>query len=154
MREEVQTVTLGPELNVGDFELEKLTTGFVLRARSPMVHDLMASWKDPKDPIADVQRWGIRIYRINTLPVIQGVSFTNLGEPLLLDNFIVNLSFLRAVELGKGIEIKQDGVVPVSYVENVEKAVTRGLQEIYNEYLRPFKKRISLSTRVIDFVGE
>lgn len=99
------------------------------------------------EPI-EVPQWKLRIFNIpeGELPDVGDVLFNAPGRPLL-DEHRANLTFLRAVDLGAGVTIFDKVPPSEGYCATLRAAITRGLREVYRQYVKPYDVTVRLWTR-------
>ena len=142
----------GPQSTFGDMEIERDPfRGVVLRVSSKEIHAFFSRLKTEEEGVKVSKKWGgLKYYNIlpNNLPVIDDVTFASPGEGMFVGN-ILNLSFLRAVDLDKGIEIVYPGLIQEPLKESFRKGVLDRVQLLYGDFIRPSAVRTLFTVQTL-----
>lgn len=143
----------GPEMEFGEFEIERDPfRGVVIRVKSKDIKAFFERFKIEEEPIKVSKKWpGFRYYNIpnDKLPPIPDVSFLGVGEGMFIGDTILNLSFLRAVDLDKGVEIVFPGLIAEPVKDSFRKGVLDRTALLYGDYIRPSWVRSVFSTKTV-----
>ncbi len=126
----------------------KQVDGVKIYAKSQIFEDFFKAVSTPSPQFIQVDRWqGLKFHpldpEVNIL--IPGVTFDAIGSKLIHEGS-VNLSFLRAIGLGKGISFNVGkGPVKSTYLDNFLTLANEGFRELAKTYLQPYHAEVIMT---------
>lgn len=139
--------TGGVEKELMLFTVDRVSDGLRVKARSRELGRFFEQYQSPtvgsgESPYLKIPKWGgMPIRKMDKFPVVENASFAVPGEPPMVNEYITNLSFLRAEKLEEGIEFVFKGVFSNSQAESFYEAARTSIKELFLEYLQstPFE---------------
>lgn len=124
--------------------------GILVTVRSPIINRWFRR-RAGEGEIETVRSWGnLQLFTLpgSKMPYIADVAFDRPGAPLV-EEFITNLTILRAVNLGEGVTIEEKTLPVEPYCESWRLGLIRGTKELYSQFIRPYNQKTILSTKVV-----
>lgn len=145
MREELvykTSETAEKSVEIIDIRLEVKRGPLILRAKSPLIEEWVKSNHDIK---GDTEFWGYKLRGLTKGFYPEGRPyFLNWSSNTLLDNKLVNLTWLRAVGLGEGITIKFPGFYTDAMRVDLKNALQTGIFALYKDYFKPWDAELKI----------
>lgn len=150
---EIEVVkTGGVEKELMLFRVERVTDGLRIRARSSSLAKFFDQYKSPpavgEPQVQKVTKWGnLGVLRMDKFPTVENATFERPGDLPIVNEYIVNLSFLRAEKLGEGVDFTIKGVFSRSQAESFYNAARAAIKELFMEYLESTDFEFTLTGR-------
>lgn len=148
------TRTGGVEKELVTFRVKRTIDGLKVMVKSEVLAKFFEQYKATaaqlggEAQIQKIPKWGnLTIWRTATLPTVADVTFDRPGEMPMVNDYIANLSFLRAEKLAEGIEFTIKGVFSKSQAEGFYNAARSGIKELFVEYLESTDMEYTLTGR-------
>lgn len=146
----IETKTLGVDEDVVRLLMRKELDGVRVQVTSKEFHRFFGALKAEAEPIKTSKKWGgMRYWNIipGMIPVLPEATFDKVGEALVFPDGIVNLSFLRSVDLDKGVEFVIPGLIPASTLLSFRRGFSDKVNTFYAEFLKPEDTSVVVTTR-------
>lgn len=146
---QIEAITTGGEFkDLLEFDVKRVADGLNIKAKSPVLAKFFESFAtdglDGQKKKASKSWGGLEFWNVAQVPVVPDVSFSDVGGAPMLPQIVVNLSFLRAVKLGEGVDFTIKGVFNKTEVENFMLHSKRAFRDLFVEYLEPVEHRYVL----------
>ena len=130
--------------------LKRVTDGLRLKAKSPLFEKFFSEAAakveaagGPRTARHSILGSKVEIYSMAEGSVrLRDASLDHVGDQLMVDDVVPNLTFLRTVGLTDGVAFTIPCVVSIPQIENFGKAVQKSSQELFETYLRPFGRNV------------
>lgn len=134
-------------------EVDPTDEGVKIYVRSPQVEALFKRLNKAvgglthQDPTTDLECYQIPL---DGVPILDQCTFGAPGSPLIMEpGPTLNLTFLTAVGIGKGVTFTMKGVFPTNWYNSLEVIARKGLRELFQNYLKPTSLKMKLTTSVV-----
>lgn len=131
--------TGGMEKELMLFTVSRVSEGLKVKAKSPQLEKFFKEFKPAGEGsgIQKIAKWGnLPVVMMEKFPVVENATFERPGDHPMINEYIVNLSFLRAEKLGEGIDFVFKGVWSKSQAESFYNAAKTAITELFLEYLQ------------------
>lgn len=132
-------------------DIDPRGNGYTVFAKSPLIESWVETLPggDP-DSVMRCSGWGSKVeVHQAAIPLwgIEGISWTHFGGPLVLNDGVVNLSFLLTKGLREGVTLKFNGVLGQAGQHQFETTLRNVIPILYDEYLRTGDLKITFSVK-------
>lgn len=146
------SVELGPG---GDdillLALKRVTDGLRLKAKSEVFEKFFATASEKcATPKARVKLFGTSVEVYNMIEAsirTKDATVEQFNDQLMVEDYIPNVSFLRAVGLKDGVAFTIPCVISIPQIESYGKAVQRAARDLYETYMRPYGENLRIYVR-------
>lgn len=122
-----------------------------LFVKSQPIRDFFANLAKDQDAIT-VPEWNAKCFSLKPkdLPTVPDSDFTHLGGPLFIsDGGIVNLGFLRAVNLDEGVTFRLQGLFHKPTVRSFENAFIDATNQFIEDRIAEYRSSFVITTRKV-----
>lgn len=150
---EIEAVrTGGQEKELLTFRVKRSVDGLKIVAKSEVLAKFFAGFKDPvlegDSGVSKVTKWsGLSITKMTKLPQLADATFDRPGDLPIIGDYVVNLTWLRSPDLGKGIEFVIKGPFSSTQAKNFYLKTKDAIKELFNEYLEDTDMEYTLTGR-------
>jgi hypothetical protein len=150
---EIEVITVGgKEQELMLFKVERVADGLRIQAQSENLAKFFLQYatlgEDGKPQVQKISKWShLGVLKMEKFPTVENATFQAPGDPPIVAEYIVNLSFLRAEKIGEGVDFVIKGVFSTSQTTSFYNAARAAIKELFTEYLQNTKYEYILTGR-------
>lgn len=142
-----------------DFDIHRTPSNVVIYLKSEPIHEFFKSLSIEGE-VETTKKWGgvEKFFKLTAahMPKMEDVTFDEVGGDLLTGTGqnVVNMSFLRAVDLDKGVEFKLGGLIYTPTVTSFENGFVDAVGRFVEDRIAEYHHTFQITTRRVFEDGE
>lgn len=124
--------------------------GVILKVKSKQIHDFFSDLPQG-DGEAVHKGWKLKLFNPQSLPHVAEVTFDSQETSFSVAGgggyFMNNLTFLRAKDLGDGVEVPIGPLVTETDLQDMKRVLKMTVIELYRNYMADFEDEMIIETR-------